>query len=147
MNAFALETEGISKLFPGVKALDNVSLCMRPGAVHALMGENGAGRSMLIKYLAGIYRPDKGSIRVKGEPVESIDTIDVLRSGILTTHQGLNLVPRMTVAEGIWLGHGPMKYGFANHGQLTRQTQVLLDKPNIRLTTDRPVGDLSIAAR
>lgn len=66
MNAFALEAEGISKFFPGVKALDNVSLRVRPGTVHALMGENGAGKSTLMKCLIGIYRPDKGAIRVKG---------------------------------------------------------------------------------
>ena len=120
MNAFALEAEGISKFFPGVKALDNVSLRVRPGTVHALMGENGAGKSTLMKCLIGIYRPDKGSIRVKGEPVEFTDTMDALRSGISMIHQELNLVPHMTVAENIWLG---------------------------RLTADRLVGDLSIAAQ
>lgn len=147
MNAFALEAEGISKFFPGVKALDNVSLRVRPGTVHALMGENGAGKSTLMKCLIGIYRPDKGSIRVKGEPVEFTDTMDALRSGISMIHQELNLVPHMTVAENIWLGREPMKYGFVDHGQLTRQTQALLDKLNIRLTADRLVGDLSIAAQ
>ncbi|WP_130955690.1 sugar ABC transporter ATP-binding protein [Klebsiella pneumoniae] len=147
MNAFALEAEGISKFFPGVKALDNVSLRVRPGTVHALMGENGAGKSTLMKCLIGIYRPDKGSIRVKGEPVEFTDTMDALRSGISMIHQELNLVPHMTVAENIWLGRVPMKYGFVDHGQLTRQTQALLDKLNIRLTADRLVGDLSIAAQ
>ncbi|YAZ03726.1 sugar ABC transporter ATP-binding protein [Klebsiella pneumoniae] len=140
MNAFALEAEGISKFFPGVKALDNVSLRVRPGTVHALMGENGAGKSTLMKCLIGIYRPDKGSIRVKGEPVEFTDTMDALRSGISMIHQELNLVPHMTVAENIWLGREPMKYGFVDHGQLTRQTQALLDKLNIRLTADRLVG-------
>ncbi|CAA0359363.1 efflux RND transporter permease subunit [Klebsiella pneumoniae] len=129
MNAFALEAEGISKFFPGVKALDNVSLRVRPGTVHALMGENGAGKSTLMKCLIGIYRPDKGSIRVKGEPVEFTDTMDALRSGISMIHQELNLVPHMTVAENIWLGREPMKYGFVDHGQLTRQTQALLDVP------------------
>ncbi|HCB3247714.1 TPA: sugar ABC transporter ATP-binding protein [Klebsiella pneumoniae] len=147
MNAFALEAEGISKFFPGVKALDNVSLRVRPGTVHALMGENGAGKSTLMKCLIGIYRPDKGSIRVKGEPVEFTDTMDALRSGISMIHQELNLVPHMTVAENIWLEREPMKYGFVDHGQLTRQTQALLDKLNIRLTADRLVGDLSIAAQ
>jgi inositol transport system ATP-binding protein len=71
MNAFALEAEGISKFFPGVKALDNVSLRVRPGTVHALMGENGAGKSTLMKCLIGIYRPDKGAIRVKGNRCSS----------------------------------------------------------------------------
>ena len=147
MNAFALEAEGISKFFPVVKALDNVSLRVRPGTVHALMGENGAGKSTLMKCLIGIYRPDKGSIRVKGEPVEFTDTMDALRSGISMIHQELNPVPHLTVAENIWLGREPMKYGFVDHGQLTRQTQALLDKLNIRLTADRLVGDLSIAAQ
>ena len=147
MNAFALEAEGISKFFPGVKALDNVSLRVRPGTVHALMGENGAGKSTLMKCLIGIYRPDKGAIRVKGEPVQFQDTMDALRAGISMIHQELNLVPHMTVAENIWLGREPMKYGFVDHRQLARQTQTLLNKLNIRLSADRLVGDLSIAAQ
>ena len=144
MNAFALEAEGISKFFPGVKALDNVSLRVRPGTVHALMGENGAGKSTLMKCLIGIYRPDKGAIRVKGEPVQFQDTMDALRAGISMIHQELNLVPHMTVAENIWLGREPMKYGFVDHRQLARQTQ---DKLNIRLSADRLVGELSIASQ
>lgn len=147
MNAFALEAEGISKFFPGVKALDNVSLRVRPGTVHALMGENGAGKSTLMKCLIGIYRPDKGAIRVKGEPVQFQDTMDALRAGISMIHQELNLVPHMTVAENFWLGREPMKYGFVDHRQLARQTQDLLDKLNIRLSADRLVGELSIASQ
>ncbi|KAA5972883.1 sugar ABC transporter ATP-binding protein [Pantoea sp. M_9] len=147
MTAFALEAEGISKFFPGVKALDNVSLRIRPGSVHALMGENGAGKSTLMKCLIGIYRPDKGTIRIKGEPVQFQDTMDALRSGISMIHQELNLVPHMTVAENIWLGREPMKFGFVDHALLNRQTQALLNKLNIRLKADRMVGELSIAAQ
>ena len=147
MNAFALEAEGISKFFPGVKALDNVSLRVRPGTVHALMGENGAGKSTLMKCLIGMYRPDKGTIRIKGEPVQFQDTMDALRSGISMIHQELNLVPYMTVAENIWLGREPMKYGFVDHGKLNQQTQELLNKLNIRLKADRLVGELSIASQ
>ena len=147
MTAFALEAEGISKFFPGVKALDNVSLRVRPGSVHALMGENGAGKSTLMKCLIGMYRPDRGTIRIKGEPVQFQDTMDALRSGISMIHQELNLVPYMTVAENIWLGREPMKYGFVDHGKLNQQTQTLLNQLNIRLKADRLVGDLSIAAQ
>jgi len=147
MTAFALEAEGISKFFPGVKALDNVSLRIKPGSVHALMGENGAGKSTLMKCLIGMYRPDKGTIRIKGEPVQFQDTMDALRSGISMIHQELNLVPYMTVAENIWLGREPMKYGFVDHGKLNKQTQALLNKLNIRLKADRLVGDLSIASQ
>lgn len=147
MSAYALEAEGISKFFPGVRALDNVSLRVKPGSVHALMGENGAGKSTLMKCLIGIYRPDNGIIRVKGEPVQFNDTLDALRSGISMIHQELNLVPHMTVAENIWLGREPMKYGFVNHRQLNKLTCDLLSKLNIRLTPEKMVGDLSIASQ
>ncbi|WP_324030402.1 ATP-binding cassette domain-containing protein [Pantoea sp. JZ2] len=147
MTAFALEAEGISKLFPGVKALDNVSLRVRPGTVHALMGENGAGKSTLMKCLIGMYRPDQGSIKIKGEPVQFRDTMDALRSGISMIHQELNLVPHMTVAENIWLGREPVKFGFVDHARLNEETQQLLSRLNIRLKADRLVGELSIASQ
>jgi len=147
MTAYALEAEGISKFFPGVKALSNVSFRIKPGTVHALMGENGAGKSTLMKCLIGIYRPDEGLIRIKGEPVQFTDTLDALRSGISMIHQELNLVPHMTVAENIWLGREPMKFGFVDHGKLNRLTKDLLVKLNIRLRPDQMVGDLSIASQ
>jgi len=114
---------------------------------HLLAGPNGAGKSTLMKCLIGIYRPDKGTIRIKGEPVQFQDTMDALRSGISMIHQELNLVPHMTVAENIWLGREPMKFGFVDHALLNRQTQELLNKLNIRLKADRMVGELSIAAQ
>ncbi|UEG75779.1 sugar ABC transporter ATP-binding protein [Pantoea agglomerans] len=147
MNAFALEAEGISKFFPGVKALDNVSLRVRPGTVHALMGENGAGKSTLMKCLIGMYRPDQGTIKIKGEPVQFQDTMDALRSGISMIHQELNLVSYMTVAENIWLGREPMRFGFVDHARLNQMTQELLNRLNIRLKADRMVGELSIASQ
>lgn len=147
MTAFALEAEGISKFFPGVKALDNVSLRVRPGTVHALMGENGAGKSTLMKCLIGMYRPDKGTIKIKGEPVQFQDTMDALRSGISMIHQELNLVPYMTVAENIWLGREPMKFGFVDHARLNQKTQELLNRLNIRLKAESMVGELSIASQ
>jgi len=147
MTAFALEAEGISKFFPGVKALDNVSLRVRSGTVHALMGENGAGKSTLMKCLIGIYRPDQGTIKIKGEPVQFRDTMDALRSGVSMIHQELNLVPHMTVAENIWLGREPVKFGFVDHAQLNKETQALLNRLNIKLKADRMVGELSIASQ
>lgn len=113
MYPYVLEAEGISKQFPGVKALDNVSLKIKPGSVHALMGENGAGKSTLMKCLIGIYRPDAGTIKVKGQPVTFNDTQAALHSGISMIHQELNLVPHMTVAENIWLGREPAKLGLS----------------------------------
>lgn len=100
-----------------------------------------------MKCLIGIYRPDEGLIRIKGEPVQFTDTLDALRSGISMIHQELNLVPHMTVAENIWLGREPMKFGFVDHGKLNRLTKDLLVKLNIRLRPDQMVGDLSIASQ
>ncbi|MBJ7223923.1 MULTISPECIES: sugar ABC transporter ATP-binding protein [unclassified Brenneria] len=145
MTAYALEAEGISKFFPGVKALNNVSLRIKAGTVHALMGENGAGKSTLMKCLIGIYRPDNGVIRMKGKTVQFDNTQAALHAGISMIHQELNLVPYMTIAENIWLGREPLKYGFVDHARLNSQTIALLDRLNIRLPPERLVGDLSIA--
>lgn len=145
MYPYVLEAEGISKQFPGVKALDNVSLKIKPGSVHALMGENGAGKSTLMKCLIGIYRPDGGTIKVKGQPVTFNDTQAALHSGISMIHQELNLVPHMTVAENIWLGREPAKLGFVNHEELNRKTRELLAHLKIKLNPETPLGTLSIA--
>lgn len=145
MYPYVLEAEGISKQFPGVKALDNVSLKIKPGSVHALMGENGAGKSTLMKCLIGIYRPDGGTIKVKGQPVTFNDTQAALHSGISMIHQELNLVPHMTVAENIWLGREPAKLGFVNHEELNRKTRELLAHLKIKLKPETPLGTLSIA--
>ncbi|WP_411752058.1 sugar ABC transporter ATP-binding protein [Serratia sp. (in: enterobacteria)] len=145
MYPYVLEAEGISKQFPGVKALDNVSLKIKPGSVHALMGENGAGKSTLMKCLIGIYRPDTGTIKVKGQPVTFNDTLAALHSGISMIHQELNLVPHMTVAENIWLGREPAKLGFVNHEELNRKTRELLAHLKIKLNPETQLGALSIA--
>lgn len=145
MYPYVLEAKGISKQFPGVKALDNVSLKIKPGSVHALMGENGAGKSTLMKCLIGIYRPDGGTIKVKGQPVIFNDTQAALHSGISMIHQELNLVPHMTVAENIWLGREPARLGFVNHEELNRKTRELLAHLKIKLSPETPLGTLSIA--
>ncbi|UAN25398.1 sugar ABC transporter ATP-binding protein [Serratia ureilytica] len=147
MYPYVLEAEGISKQFPGVKALDKVSIKIKPGSVHALMGENGAGKSTLMKCLIGIYHPDEGSIKIKGRPVTFSDTLQALHSGISMIHQELNLVPYMTVAENIWLGREPARLGFVNHEQLNEQTRELLARLNIKLRPETLVGELSIASQ
>src|SRR5215470_16735431 len=89
---FLLEVEGVRKEFPGVVALDDVSFRLRRGSVHALMGENGAGKSTLMKIIAGIYQPDRGSIRLRGEDVRLASPLDALNRGIAMIHQELNLM-------------------------------------------------------
>ena len=88
MAEYLLELRGVSKSFPGVKALDNVSLALRPGTVHALMGENGAGKSTLMKCLFGIYKMDAGEIYMNGEKIQVNDPDDAMRHGIAMVHQG-----------------------------------------------------------
>ena len=106
---YLLEMNQISKEFPGVKALDNVTLKVRPGSVHALMGENGAGKSTLMKCLFGIYKPDGGEIKLNGEVASITNSKDALANGISMIHQELHPVPHRNVMENIWLGRFPLK--------------------------------------
>ncbi|WP_424768456.1 sugar ABC transporter ATP-binding protein [Paenibacillus sp. sgz302251] len=103
-----LEMRGISKAFPGVQALSNVTLKVKPGTVHALMGENGAGKSTLMKCLFGIYKPDEGEIYIDGNKMAINNSKDALGSGISMIHQELHPIPHRNVMENIWLGRFPM---------------------------------------
>ncbi|KLU65512.1 galactose/methyl galactoside import ATP-binding protein MglA [Desulfosporosinus acididurans] len=107
-NEFLLEMQNISKEFPGVKALDNVTLQVRPGTVHSLMGENGAGKSTLMKCLFGIYKPDAGEILLNGKTIEIENSRAALDHGISMIHQELHPVPRRSVMENLWLGRFPL---------------------------------------
>jgi ABC-type sugar transport system ATPase subunit len=143
-----LEVEGLSKEFPGVRALDGVSLGLRPGTVHAVMGENGAGKSTLMKIIAGLYLPDRGTVRLRGHPVVLGSPHEALRHGIAMIHQELNLMPFMTVAENIWIGREPTSaLGFVDHRELHRRTADLLRRLAIPTDPDAPVGELSVAER
>ena len=101
---FILEVDHVRKEFPGVVALDDVQLRIRPGSVHALMGENGAGKSTLVKVLTGVYQPDAGTIELDGQPVEFASPVEAQAAGINTVYQEVNLVPTLSVAENVWLG-------------------------------------------
>ena len=101
MAEYRLEMLGISKSFPGVKALDKINLKVRPGTVHALMGENGAGKSTLMKCLFGIYHRDEGEVYLDGEKVEIHNPDEALQKGLAMVHQELQPIPERTVAENI----------------------------------------------
>ncbi len=102
-----LEMRGISQIFPGVKALDNVSIALYPGKVTALIGENGAGKSTLVKILTGIYRPNEGEIIVDGKPTTFASAQAAIDAGVTAIHQETVLFDELTVAENIFLGHAP----------------------------------------
>ena len=108
-NDVLLQIKGMSKEFPGVKALDNVDMALKKGEVHALVGENGAGKSTLIKILAGVYARDSGEIIFENNPVEIHSSADSLRLGIKVVFQELALIPHMTVAENVFLESFPLK--------------------------------------
>lgn len=143
-----LEIEGIRKEFPGVVALDNVQFRLRRGTVHALMGENGAGKSTLMKIIAGIYTPDRGTIRLRGEEVKLGGPLDALERGIAMIHQELALMPFMTVAENIWIRREPRNvFGIIDHAEMAAKTQALFDRLNIQIDPLAEVRFLTVAQR
>lgn len=142
MSDYLLEMNGISKSFPGVKALDNVTLKVRPGTVHALCGENGAGKSTLMKVLFGIYTKDEGEIKIDGVPVNILNPHDALKKGIAMVHQELQPIRERSIAENIYCGRFPTKYGlFIDHKKMYEDTEKLLKEvkmnfdPKVKLST------------
>ena len=145
--AFRLEMRGISKAFPGVQALDKVSLQVRPAEVHALVGENGAGKSTLIKILSGAYPRDSGQILIEDHEVEIASPSQALALGIVTIYQESNLSPELNVAENIYMGRLPRAGFFVRWDQLQRQTDELLKQLNLPFGAHTLVKDLSAAQR
>jgi ABC-type Fe3+/spermidine/putrescine transport system ATPase subunit len=113
-----LTVENITKFFPGVRALDDVSVEFEKGNVHALMGENGAGKSTLGKIIAGIYTADHGTIRIEGQEVRPTDPLSAQKLGVAIVHQELAFCPNMTVAENLLLGGFPTNGGFMDWAKL-----------------------------
>ena len=145
-NEYVLSMEGISKQFPGVRALSNVKLNARRGKVHALMGENGAGKSTLMKILIGIYAPDSGTITFKGEKLNITNTNYALSKGISMIHQELSPIPQMTVAENIYLGREPTTWcGLVDMRKMNSMAAELLDRLHIKIKPTAKMHELSIA--
>jgi ribose transport system ATP-binding protein len=140
-----LEMRGIGKSFPGVKALQGVSLTVREGQVHALLGENGAGKSTLIKILSGAYSRDEGEILFDGQPVEIRGPQDAQALGISTIYQEFNLAKDLTVAENIFLGHLPHKGLRVDWETARRRSREILDRLGSSIHVDAVVSTLSVA--
>lgn len=139
-----LSFHGISKTFPGVKALQDISFDCYAGQVHALMGENGAGKSTLLKILSGSYQASGGEIRLQGQPVNFQNTTDALNAGVAIIYQELHLVPEMSVAENIFLGQLPQRAGLVNRSRLRAEAARQLKTLGMDIDPDMPLKYLSL---
>jgi len=140
-----LAIESVSKSFPGVQALDGVSLDLKAGEIHALMGENGAGKSTLIKIVTGLLRPDAGRVLLNGQPVAFGSPRDALRKGVSAVHQERNLIPRFSVGENILLERLPVRNGLVDYGAVEREARRYLDLLDPGIDARAEVRSLSVA--
>jgi rhamnose transport system ATP-binding protein len=140
-----VELEGIAKHYGGVRALDDISLAIRAGSIHALVGENGAGKSTLAKIIGGAISADAGRMVVHGEPAAFHSPRDALASGIASIAQELLLVPRLSVAENVFLGVEPQRLGWLSRGELRSRYEELARQAGFDLPGDRPAGRMRTA--
>jgi ribose transport system ATP-binding protein len=140
-----LVLEGIDKSFPGVHALDSCCFDLKRGEVHALVGENGAGKSTMMKILAGIYSKDDGRIMYKGEEVEIANPHMAQEMGISMVHQELNLMPHLTAAQNIFIGREPRNGLFLDEAKLNKQAKALFDMMNLDVNPETKVSDMTVA--
>ena len=138
-----LSVSNITKYFPGVRALDDVSVDFEKGTVHALMGENGAGKSTLGKIIAGIYTPDQGTIHIEGQEVRPTDPLTAQQLGIAIVHQELAFCPNLSVAENLQLGTMPTSSGFVRKNRLRERARELMHEIGVDMDVSTPVAQLT----
>lgn len=139
--------DSVSKSFPGVQALDNVSFALHSGVVHGLVGENGAGKSTILKILSGLYTPSKGKIVIDGKDYAFSNTKDALENGISVIYQELNLAPEMTVEENLFIGQMPTRWAFINFKELTKSSLEALKILDPDINPKSKIKHLSIGQR
>ena len=142
-----LRVENVSKSFPGVQALSGVSLHVMPGEVLSVIGENGAGKSTLMKILAGVQGPDSGRLVWQGREVRFGGPSEAIAAGISLIHQELNLAENLSIAENLFLGRLPSRWGIVQPGQMRQRAEGLLEQVGLEIPSSTPVKNLSIAQR
>ncbi|MET7641005.1 sugar ABC transporter ATP-binding protein [Streptomyces sp. NPDC005438] len=146
--ADVLAVQGVTKRFPGVLALDDVTFGVRPGQTHALVGENGAGKSTLIKVLTGVYAPDGGEVRYQGRPVSFPTPLAAQHAGISTIYQEVNLIPLMSVARNLFLGREPRtRLGLIDFSRMHREAAEVLREYGVRVDVRRSLRELGVGAQ
>ncbi|SKA29742.1 galactofuranose ABC transporter, ATP-binding protein YtfR [Consotaella salsifontis] len=140
-----LRAKGVSKSFFGVAALDDVDFTLRSGEVHALLGENGAGKSTLIKVITGAYRRDAGEVLLEGKPIFPRDVLDAQALGIGTVYQEVNLLPNLSVAENLYLGRQPKRFGMIDMRAMNRLSRELLKRYGLDIDVAAPLSSFSVA--
>ena len=142
-----LEARGIVKVFGQHRALDDVDFAVRPGEVHALLGENGAGKSTLIKILTGAYQPDGGDIVLEGAPIRFTDPLNAQAAGIGTVYQEVNLLPNRSVAENLFLGRQPTRYGLVQRRAIVTEATALMATYGLDIDVRAELGSYSVAVQ
>ena len=142
-----LRMTGISKEFPGVKALSGVDFRLFPGEIHAVLGENGAGKSTLIKVLTGVYHQDAGTVLIDDVPVRIASPLHAQKAGISTVYQEVNLCPNLSVAENILIGREPTRGGFIRWNQMRREATQLIERVGLTLDVAAPLGSYPLAVQ
>lgn len=145
MSDYVLELKGITKIFPGVKALDNVQFQLKAGEIHALMGENGAGKSTFIKVITGVHKAEEGQIFLNGKEVDFKGPKDAQKAGIAAIYQHVTAYPHLTVAENIFMGHEIKKYGIVQWKEMYRKADEYLKRLNADFKSTAEMGTLSVA--
>ena len=140
-----LQLQGITKIFPGVKALNKVQFDLRPGEIHALMGENGAGKSTFIKVIMGVHQAEEGEMLLYGKPVQFKSTRDAQKAGIAAIYQHVTAYPHLSVAENIFTGHLKKRFGIVQWKEMYDEADKLLKELNADFDSRALMGNLSVA--
>src|SRR6202012_5072784 len=140
-----LEVQGLTKRFTGVLALDGGDFSLRAGEIHALMGENGAGKATLIKVMTGVYPRDAGTVHLNGEAFRASSPMDAQRKGISTVYQEVNLIPELSIAENLFLGREPKVAGIINWFAMKARAKKAIERLGLSFDVTRPIRTYSIA--